>query len=104
MLGNQIGSGAGKAVATIVGAAGGAYVGNRVQNSMQKSDVVTATKRNCKTVYDKSQKLVGYNVTYRLEDREGVVRTSFLPGDTLPVEKGRVVVTPPAAVCGNRPC
>jgi uncharacterized protein YcfJ len=65
---------------------------------MQKSDVVTATKRICKTVYDKTQKLVGYDVTYRLKDREGVVRMAYLPGATLSVENGRVVATPPAAV------
>jgi len=97
VLGNQIGSGTGRTVATIVGAAGGAYVGNQVQGSMQKSDVVTTTKRSCKTVYDKSQQLVGYDVTYRLKGNEGVVRTSFQPGATLPVENGQVVTTPPAA-------
>lgn len=97
VLGNQIGGGTGKSVATIVGAAGGAYVGNKVQDSMQKGDVVTTMKRSCKTVYDKLQKLVGYDVTYRLKDREGVVRTAFRPGNTLPVEKGQVVVTPPVA-------
>ena len=97
VLGNQIGSGAGRTIATIAGAAGGAYVGNQVQDSMQKSDVVSTTKRSCKTVYDKSEKPVGYDVTYRLKDKEGVVRTTFRPGATLPVEKGQVVPTPPAA-------
>jgi uncharacterized protein YcfJ len=95
VLGHQIGGGTGKTVATIVGAAGGAYVGNQVQDSMQKSDVVSTTKRVCKTVYDKSLKVVGYDVTYRLADREGVVRTAYRPGSTLPVEKGQVVATPP---------
>lgn len=97
LLGNQIGGGRGKTVATVVGAAGGAYVGNQVQKSMQKSDVVTTTKHVCKTVYDKSQKVVGYDVTYRLEGKEGVVRTSFNPGATLPVKNGQVDVTPPEA-------
>ena len=97
LLGNQIGHGRGKTVATVAGAVGGAYVGNQVQGSMQKSDVVTTTKRVCKTVYDKSQKVVGYDVTYRLEGKEGVIRTSFKPGATLPVKNGQVVVTPPEA-------
>jgi uncharacterized protein YcfJ len=97
LLGNQIGHGRGKTVATVAGAAGGAYVGNQVQGSMQKSDVVTTTKRVCKTVYDKSQKVVGYDVTYRLEGKEGVIRTSFKPGATLPVKNGQVDVTPPEA-------
>jgi uncharacterized protein YcfJ len=95
VLGNQIGGGTGKTVATIAGGAGGAYAGNKVQDSLQKSDVVTTTRRDCKTVYDKSKKLVGYDVTYRLNDKEGVVRTSFRPGKTMPVENGNVVVTPP---------
>ncbi len=96
VLGNQIGRGAGNAVATIAGAAGGAYVGNQLQGGLQKSDVVTTTKRRCATVYDRSQQVVGYDVTYRLKGKEEVVRTAFRPGTTLPVEHGQVVVTPPA--------
>lgn len=95
VLGSQIGSGPGNTVATIAGTAGGAYVGNQLQGSMQKSDVVTTSKRQCKTVYDRTEKVVGYDVTYRLKDREGVVRTTNLPGATLPVVKGQVVVTQP---------
>lgn len=97
LLGHQIGHGRGKTVATAAGAAGGAYVGNQVQKSMQKGDVVTKTKRVCHTVYDTSEKVVGYKVTYRLEGKEGVVRTSFRPGATLPVKDGQVIVTPPEA-------
>jgi uncharacterized protein YcfJ len=62
---------------------------------MQKSDVVTKTKRSCKTVYDRLQKVAGYDVKYRFEGKEGVVRTSFKPGPTLPVKNGQVVVTSP---------
>jgi uncharacterized protein YcfJ len=58
--------------------------------------VVTTTERQCKTVQEKSQKLVGYNVTYRLDGKEGTVRTQFKPGDTLPVKDGKVDTTPPA--------
>ena len=42
-------------------------------------------------------KVVGYNVTYRLEGKDGLVRTSFKPGPKLPVKDGHVVITPPAA-------
>ena len=95
VMGNQFGRGSGNTVATIVGAAGGAYVGNQVQGSIQKNDVVTMTKRRCSTVYDKSQQVVGYDVTYRLKGKEEMVRTAFRPGATLPVENGQVVVTQP---------
>jgi len=97
LLGSTIGGGTGRTVATIAGAAGGAYVGNQVQKGMQQKDVVTTTERRCKTVNDTTQNLVGYDVTYRLEGKEGVLRTSFKPGPTLPVKDGQVVATPPAA-------
>jgi uncharacterized protein YcfJ len=97
LLGSSIGSGSGRTAATIVGAAGGAYVGNQVQKSAQQRNVVTTTQRRCKTVNDTTQNLVGYDVTYRLGDKEGTVRTSFRPGATLPVKDGEVVTTPPAS-------
>ena len=62
---------------------------------MQQKDVTTTVERRCKTVNEKSQKLVGYSVTYRLDGKEGTARTSFKPGATLPVRDGKVVTTPP---------
>ena len=97
LLGSTIGSGSGRTAATIAGAAGGAYVGNQVQKSSQQRNVVTTTQRRCKTVNDTTQNLIGYDVTYRLGDKEGTVRTSFKPGATLPVKDGEVVTTPPAS-------
>ena len=96
LLGSAVGGGKGRTLATVAGAAAGGYAGNRVQKNMQQKDVVTATEHRCKTLSEKSQKLVGYNVTYRLDGKEGVARTSFKPGPTLPVKDGQVVVTPPA--------
>ena len=96
VLGHQVGhSRKSRNIATAVGAVGGAVVGNQVQKGMQERDTVTTTKRVCHTVYDESQKVVGYKVTYLLEGREGVVRTSFRPGATLPVKDGKVVVSEP---------
>lgn len=97
LLGSAVGGGTGRTVATIAGAAGGAYVGNQVQKNAQQKNVVTTMERRCKTVNDTTQKLVGYDVTYRLEGKEGVARTSFKPGATLPVKDGQVVTTPPPA-------
>ena len=94
LLGSTIGGGTGRTVATIAGAAGGAYAGNRVQKNMQRKDVITTTERRCKTVSDTTQKLVGYDVTYRLGDKEGTLRTSVKPGTTLPVKDGQVIAPP----------
>ncbi len=96
LLGSAVGNGTGKTVATLAGAAAGGYAGNQVQKNMQQKDVITTNEQRCRTVQDKSQKLVGYNVTYRLDGKDGTVRTSFKPGDTLPVKDGQVVTTPPA--------
>ena len=97
LLGSTIGGGKGKTLATVGGAAAGGYAGNQVQKNMQQKDMVTTTERRCKTVQDKSQKLLGYDVTYRLDGKQAVVRTSFKPGATLPVKDGQVVTTPPTA-------
>lgn len=53
LLGNQIGSGGGRTIATIAGAAGGAYVGNEVEKSSKSS--------------------TSYRITVRMED--GTYRT-----------------------------
>jgi uncharacterized protein YcfJ len=95
VLGNQVGGGSGRTAATVVGAAAGAYAGNRVQKNMQQKDVVTATERQCKTVNETSKKLVGYDVTYRLQGKEDVVRMAFNPGKQIPVKDGKLVLTLP---------
>ena len=98
LLGSNIGGGNGKKLATVAGAVAGGYAGNQVQKNMQRNDVVTTTERRCRTVKLKSQKLVGYDVTYRLNGQDAQVRTSFQPGATLPVKDGRVVITPPTGM------
>lgn len=95
LLGSTIGGGSGKTLATVAGAVAGGYAGNQVQKNLQQKDVVATTERRCKTVSEKSQKVIGYNVTYRLDGKDGTVRTSFKPGATLPVKDGNVVTTVP---------
>lgn len=95
VLGHQIGGGTGKTIATVAGAAGGGYAGNQVQKNMQQKDVQTTTEKRCKTINETSQKLVGYDVTYRMSGKEGIVRTSFKPGATLPVKDGQLVLAAP---------
>ena len=96
LLGSTIGKGSGKTVATVAGAAAGGYAGNQVQKNMQKNDTVTTTERRCRTVNEKSQKLSGYDVTYRLDGQDATARTSFKPGATLPVKDGKVDTTAPS--------
>lgn len=97
VLGSQIGGGSGKTLATVAGVAAGGYAGNQVQKGLQERDTVVKTEQRCRTVNEKSSKVVGYDVAYRLSGKEGVVRTSFKPGATLPVKNGQVVVTAPTS-------
>lgn len=76
LLGNQIGKGNGRTIATIAGAAGGAYVGNEVEK--------------------KSKSSVTYRITVRMED--GTYRTinqasqpAYTVGDRVKVVDGNVI-------------
>lgn len=94
LLGSQIGGGSGKKVATVAGVAAGAYAGNQVQKNMQQKDVVTGTETRCRTVKERSEKLVGYDVTYRLAGKQDVVRMAYNPGKQIPVRDGQLVLSP----------
>ncbi|VFS84083.1 Uncharacterised protein [Raoultella planticola] len=52
-------------------ALGGGYAGNQIQGSMQEGDTYTTTQQRCKTVYDKSDKMLGYDVTYKIGEQQG---------------------------------
>lgn len=96
LLGSQIGGGSGKKVATVAGAAAGAYAGNQVQKGMQQRDTDSATETRCKTVNVRSEKLVGYDVTYRYNGKQDTVRMSYNPGKQIPVVDGKLVLSDPA--------
>ncbi|GHD56690.1 glycine zipper 2TM domain-containing protein [Jeongeupia chitinilytica] len=74
LLGNQIGGGTGKTIATVAGAAGGAYAGNEVQKHVSK-----------KTVYQVSFKLnSGAMQTVKFDDADH----GFHKGDKIRFENG----------------
>lgn len=92
VLGNQVGGGTGKKLATVAGAAAGGYAGNKVQGKMQATDTYTTTERRCHTVTDSSQEVIGYDVTYRLGDKELTECMDRRPGNRIPVENGQLVL------------
>ncbi|MCH8543600.1 MAG: glycine zipper 2TM domain-containing protein [Alcanivorax sp.] len=92
VLGNQVGGGNGKKVATAAGILAGGYTGNRIQDNQQRSRTYTTTELQCSTVYDTRSETTGYQVTYLLGDERGSVHMDHRPGDTLPVRDGQVVV------------
>jgi uncharacterized protein YcfJ len=87
LLGNQVGGGTGKKIATVAGAAGGGYAGNKIQEGMQERDTYTTTQTRCNTVNDISDTVVGYDVRYMLDGKEGKVRMDRDPGNQIPVNK-----------------
>ena len=52
----------------------------------------TTTEQRCETVYDKSEKQVGYSVRYRLGDQEKTIKMNHDPGDRIPVRDGQLVL------------
>jgi uncharacterized protein YcfJ len=96
VLGHQVGGGDGKKVATVAGAVAGGYAGDRVQNNMQKKDTYTTVEQVCKTEYDTREDITGYDVTYRLDGKESVVRMSYDPGNKIPLKNGLLDLTQPA--------
>ena len=92
LLGNQVGGGTGKKIATVAGAVGGGYAGNKVQENMQAGDTYTTTENRCRTVTDTSEKVVGYDVSYQLDGKEGRVRMDSDPGSRIPVKDGQLVL------------
>lgn len=87
VLGNQVGDGRGKKIATAAGAAAGGFAGNKVQEQMQNGNTYTTTETSCETVYDSREKIIGYDVRYKLGEREGTVRMDRDPGARIPVDE-----------------
>jgi uncharacterized protein YcfJ len=90
LLGNQVGGGSGKKVATVVGALAGAQVGS--QTAKPTTRTVATTEQQCNTVMETRTRTNGYLVSYEYNGQLATVRASQRPGDYLPVENGRVVV------------
>lgn len=93
LLGNQVGAGSGRKLATVAGAAAGGYAGKKIQENMQAGDTHSAVETRCSTVNETSEKVTGYDVEYRLGEQVGRVQMDHEPGPRIPVRDGRLVLT-----------
>lgn len=98
LAGHMVGGGKGKTLATVAGAAGGAFAGHEIQKRHQEDNATKMETRNvCHTVTDKSTstKTVGYDVTYTYNGQTGHVRMDRNPGvgTGLPMQNGVVVAS-----------
>ncbi len=91
-VGNQIGDGSGRAVATILGVIGGAMLGERIegQPAPRTQERTTCTTQN---IYE--SRTIGYNVTYEYAGRRYQVQLPQDPGPTLQIQV-TPVMPPPA--------
>jgi len=92
LLGHYVGGGTGRDIATAAGAAAGGYAGNRIENKVQRGNTYTTTEQKCATVYGHSIEREGYEVRYRIGDKEGTVRMDHDPGQRIPLQHGQVVL------------
>lgn len=94
VLGNQVGGGSGRRLATAAGAAGGAYAGREIQGRQQANNarVEQRVERDCRTVTETREDVVGYNVTYTFEGDTRRERMDARPGDRIPMGETEEVV------------
>jgi len=93
LLGHMVGGGKGKTLATVAGAVGGGYAGNRIENAHHQPQVTQSVERRCSTVAGTSGKIIGYDVQYVYN---GVTRTTRMdhdPGDRVQVQEGVTAVS-----------
>jgi uncharacterized protein YcfJ len=94
LLGNQIGGGKGRTLATVAGAVGGGYAGHTIQERRQEGNTVTSTVRKCSTVQGSSgEKIVAYDVRYEYKGVTRTVRMDHDPGDRVEVQEGVSIVS-----------
>jgi uncharacterized protein YcfJ len=100
LLGNAIGGSGKNTAAKVAGAAAGGYAGNKTQEHLQKNDTYQTTEQSCKTVFDVSERTVGYDVQYRIGDVPGEVRLDHDPGATIPLQDGKLLIARDSSATG----
>lgn len=90
VLGDQVGGGNGKKIATVAGAAAGGYAGNKIQEKAQAGNTYTTTEGRCETTVENTEKLPGYDVTYRIGETTAMVRMESDPGARIPLVDGQL--------------
>lgn len=106
-VGSQIGSGSGTAAAMMIGAIGGALLGNNIESSGARQAYAQPV---CGTETTYENRTMGYNVTYEYAGRQHTVQMPYDPGPTvqlqitpygagasMPPQAGGPVLAPPVA-------
>lgn len=93
VVGNRFGGGDGRQVATVAGTLLGAGIGDELANRNRGQRVYETVETRCEVIEEVhwESRTIGYDVYYRYDGEEHVVRTDRHPGDRLRL---RVGVTP----------
>jgi uncharacterized protein YcfJ len=81
VIGNQVGGGRGRDIATVAGAVGGGYAGKKIQQGQQNKNTYTTTERRCREVNEPGEEVVAYDVVYEYLGTTQKVRLDHDPGD-----------------------
>ena len=82
-MGNAIGDGSGRALATVIGIVGGAMVGDRIEGP---SGAFAQNQTQCSTQNVYENRLVGFNVVYEYAGKQYTVQLPQDPGATIPLQ------------------
>ncbi|GAB2550798.1 glycine zipper 2TM domain-containing protein [Rhodanobacter koreensis] len=93
LLGHMVGGGKGNTLATVAGAVGGGYAGNRIEASRQQPQVTSSVERQCSTVQNTGSQIVAYDVRYVYNGVTRTVRMDHDPGDRVQVQEGVTAVS-----------
>lgn len=81
VIGNQVGGGRGRDIATVAGAVGGGYAGKKIQQGQQNRNTYTTTERRCREVNEPSEEVIAYDVVYEYLGTTQKVRLDHDPGE-----------------------
>jgi uncharacterized protein YcfJ len=92
VIGSRFGQGGGRGAAIMVGSIGGALLGDHFEAAPA---VETSTTTQCRTVYDQTNRIVGYDVTYEYHGIRQRARFPYDPGSVVEVNIQPAVPTAP---------
>lgn len=92
LLGNQVGDGRGRDLATLAGAVAGGFGGKKVQQQVQTNKTVATVEQRCETVYDQQVKVRGYTVQYEVNGQMSTVHMDYDPGTQIPINNGVLMI------------
>lgn len=103
VIGNTIGGGSGRALATGIGAMAGAVAGNQIEANTAVAAGTEVPVQRCQVVNTSQQRTVGYDVMYEYQGQRYSTRVDHDPGSRLEVIRGSDGVPTPVAAAAPQP-